>query len=462
MTLYLKALGTDRKTYGGFYVPNEVGAVITAPDWDPDPETKIGGGIYAFERAVGDWHLANLALSLNADHQTAFNKDNNIRWVVLESSGNVVYVNGAARLKEAVVKFISDTAVPGVYNNNMSQYTGYIIDQELAAQNPGDPEFLGYTWDYPMMGTKFSILTETPVGEQYHDSDLEKWNLSYYDATLGDWIERRYVFAQNVFQFGANSKIKTDFLTGTSRDQPARSYTFGPFSVVDMHYSNMTIVAEDHSNVTACLGNGGLGCKVTVGDYCTVVIDKDCEFVGGSFLTLEDRGTNRQWYHDTYGDLGPDITVDYNCNLRIRAYASVRAGARARINSPTARYCTVDVGPGSYVHVGTGSVVKAGPASVIRFATSDTNLLEYIEIMVGVGDIKDDEWYTLSEDKVINNSGTIDIGEFESNIGSGSPQTFQEDTTGVNSILSNLRSENLYSVDNYSGVYDIRSYLVKK
>jgi hypothetical protein len=51
MTYYLRTTDKDGKAYGGFQWPVQVGAVVEAPDWSPEPE--CGNGLHGLKDGLG-------------------------------------------------------------------------------------------------------------------------------------------------------------------------------------------------------------------------------------------------------------------------------------------------------------------------------------------------------------------------------------------------------------------------
>ncbi len=49
--LLLKCVNADGTSYGGFKYPLEIGAEVTAPDWDPD--NRCGGGLHGWAWGIG-------------------------------------------------------------------------------------------------------------------------------------------------------------------------------------------------------------------------------------------------------------------------------------------------------------------------------------------------------------------------------------------------------------------------
>ena len=57
MSLFLRTTDASGRAYGGFQWPLEVGATVTAPDWNPEP--VCGGGLHGLLNGLGEsWHLS--------------------------------------------------------------------------------------------------------------------------------------------------------------------------------------------------------------------------------------------------------------------------------------------------------------------------------------------------------------------------------------------------------------------
>lgn len=52
MSLYLRTTDANGRSYGGFQWPFEVGAIVTAPDWNPEP--VCGGGLHGLLNGLGN------------------------------------------------------------------------------------------------------------------------------------------------------------------------------------------------------------------------------------------------------------------------------------------------------------------------------------------------------------------------------------------------------------------------
>ncbi len=59
MSLYLRTTDAKGLAHGGFQWPLEVGAVVTAPDWNPSP--VCGGGLHGLLNGLGDSHHLSFA-----------------------------------------------------------------------------------------------------------------------------------------------------------------------------------------------------------------------------------------------------------------------------------------------------------------------------------------------------------------------------------------------------------------
>ena len=88
--LVLRTCNADGSSYGGFMWPLEVGAIATAPDWNPSSE--CGGGLHGWMWGCGDW-------SLKA-------QSSEIRWIVLEvAKSSIVDLGG--KVKFPTCKIVS-------------------------------------------------------------------------------------------------------------------------------------------------------------------------------------------------------------------------------------------------------------------------------------------------------------------------------------------------------------------
>jgi hypothetical protein len=55
MTLYLRTVDANHQSHGGFQWPRELGAIVTAPDWQPT--TECGNGLHGLPWGQGDMSL---------------------------------------------------------------------------------------------------------------------------------------------------------------------------------------------------------------------------------------------------------------------------------------------------------------------------------------------------------------------------------------------------------------------
>ncbi len=58
MTLYLRTVDKDRKSYNGFKWPRKIGSIVKAPDWQP--AALCGNGLHGLPWGQGDLSLLNL------------------------------------------------------------------------------------------------------------------------------------------------------------------------------------------------------------------------------------------------------------------------------------------------------------------------------------------------------------------------------------------------------------------
>ena len=108
MSLYLRTTDKDGKAYGGFQWPLEVGAIVTAPDWEPT--AKCGNGLHGLLNGEGEashlsadadaiWWIveADSAVDLSGKHKfqtcrvVAFGKREDITPMMRRISGGAVH-----------------------------------------------------------------------------------------------------------------------------------------------------------------------------------------------------------------------------------------------------------------------------------------------------------------------------------------------------------------------------------
>ena len=100
---FMKSVPADRKAYGGFEWPAEIGAIVEAPDWSPEP--VCGGGLHGLIDGRGDVDLLC--------------KDANAIWYAFESidaDGNPSDADAVAiddekgKCRRAVVRAVGERA----------------------------------------------------------------------------------------------------------------------------------------------------------------------------------------------------------------------------------------------------------------------------------------------------------------------------------------------------------------
>ena len=91
MKLALRTCNQDGTSYGGFQWPLEVGAKVSAPDWDPNP--KCGGGLHGLLWGTGEVTLL--------DHT-----EDKV-WMVVEVN-EYVDLDGKIKFPECVIKYVGE------------------------------------------------------------------------------------------------------------------------------------------------------------------------------------------------------------------------------------------------------------------------------------------------------------------------------------------------------------------
>ncbi len=128
--LLLRCCGEQGEAHGGFRWPMTVGAVVSAPDWDPTP--RCGGGLHGLPWGCGDWYLLT-----------------GTRWMVFSADPvDVVDIDGAkSKVKTARVEHVGTKASCTAFLAaavNLSVTRG-AIDATLL---PGDGDGSGYGYGY--------------------------------------------------------------------------------------------------------------------------------------------------------------------------------------------------------------------------------------------------------------------------------------------------------------------------
>jgi hypothetical protein len=91
--LYLRTVDKYHRSYGDFQWPNEVGATVTAPDWDPKPEG--GNGLHGLK-----WGCGNIM---------CLSRDPNAVWQVVRAADkDAVDLDGKYKFKSCVIEYIGD------------------------------------------------------------------------------------------------------------------------------------------------------------------------------------------------------------------------------------------------------------------------------------------------------------------------------------------------------------------
>lgn len=88
-TYMLRTTDAQGRSYGGFQWPMEVGAVVTAPDWSPEPE--CGHGLHGALHGIGDGTL----LSWESDA---------LWWIIAVDPADVVDLGGKVKVPRGRVR----------------------------------------------------------------------------------------------------------------------------------------------------------------------------------------------------------------------------------------------------------------------------------------------------------------------------------------------------------------------
>ena len=105
----IRTTDKDGKSYGGFSWPREIGALVEAPDWDPEngaePGDKCGCGLHGLLDGVGDWSLLSSAHDalwwiVGVKRAECVDLDGKVKY----PRGTVVYFGGANGALNTIAK----------------------------------------------------------------------------------------------------------------------------------------------------------------------------------------------------------------------------------------------------------------------------------------------------------------------------------------------------------------------
>lgn len=118
--LMLKTVSADGTAYDGFRWPLEVGAVVTAPDWDPKPE--CGHGLHGLPWGEGKASLLDWSPSAI--------------WIVFETDYVVVF-DGKAKCRQAIVRYVGDQVGATTYLRQHGKPNAAIVGEHVIAGHKG-------------------------------------------------------------------------------------------------------------------------------------------------------------------------------------------------------------------------------------------------------------------------------------------------------------------------------------
>src|SRR5271157_3753817 len=91
MALFLRTCNSNFTSYINFQYPNEVGAIVSAPDWDPKPE--CGNGLHGLLNGNGDSSLLS--------------REESAIWMVVEANiEECIDLNGKYKFPKCSIKYI--------------------------------------------------------------------------------------------------------------------------------------------------------------------------------------------------------------------------------------------------------------------------------------------------------------------------------------------------------------------
>jgi len=116
----LKTTKSDGSTYGGFKWTLEVGAIITAPDFDPTPE--CGKGLHGWLNGVGCGTIG-------------YCDKHDARWLVLETEDEIIQLNGKVKFKSCSVLHVGDRLSATTFLRSLAPEASGMIGESVEVGN---------------------------------------------------------------------------------------------------------------------------------------------------------------------------------------------------------------------------------------------------------------------------------------------------------------------------------------
>jgi hypothetical protein len=257
MTYYLRTTDKDGKAFGGFQWPVQVGAVVEAPDWSPEPE--CGNGLHGLKDGLGgssnlSWDADALWWIVEADEAVCIDGD---KWKFPRCT--VVAVGSRADVTAELYRLrpgpIHGLIMTGGYGATLTGGYGATLTGGYGATLTGGYGATLTGGDYATLtGGNYATLT----GGDY--ATLTGGN--YATLTGGDYA----------------TLTGGDYATLTGGDRA--TLTGGDYATLTGG-DCATLTGGDYATLT-----GGVGATLTGGDYATLTGGDCATLTGGDYATL--------------------------------------------------------------------------------------------------------------------------------------------------------------------------------
>jgi hypothetical protein len=114
----LKTANQDGSTHGGFKWNLEVGAVITAPDWEPT--LKCGNGLHGWLNGLGDGTIG-------------YAQKEDAKWLVLETEGEVIEFEGKCKFESCTILHVGDRLSATAFLRSLVPNVAGMIGESIVA-----------------------------------------------------------------------------------------------------------------------------------------------------------------------------------------------------------------------------------------------------------------------------------------------------------------------------------------
>ena len=194
--LVLRTCNADMTAYRGFQWPNEVGAVVTAPDWAANDE--CGQGLHGWLFGQGDYSSSNSATKSDA------------KWLVVEVVlADVIALGGKVKFPSCTIKHIGDklSATSYLRANEPRALSVAVIGANVEAGNHALAETGAFgTATAGNWGTATAGESGTATAGNWGTLCIKRWDGQRYRTEIA-YVGENGIEANTAYKLDENGKF---------------------------------------------------------------------------------------------------------------------------------------------------------------------------------------------------------------------------------------------------------------